>query len=151
MILILISHYYHQATRAEVTRGNHFWNRRNTVLTIYYARNSDTNAPDRGNQNKIVQKSWYPGKGLSRDWYKDKAVLITGCDSGLGYRCADLNLMEHLMDLVVHCIKDMDENSKANCSLKISAFIITCSLAVHCHSLGMVVIALCHTSTSNAG
>ena len=37
-----------------------------------------------------------------------------------------------------------------DCSLKISA-LITCSLAVHCHSLGMVVIALCHTSTSNAG
>ena len=26
-----------------------------------------------------------------------------------------------------------------------------CSLALHCHSLGMVVIALCHTSSSNAG
>ena len=25
------------------------------------------------------------------------------------------------------------------------------SLAIHCHSLGMVVIAMCHTSTSNAG
>ena len=30
-------------------------------------------------------------------------------------------------------------------------FKLKCSLALHCHSLGMVVIALCHTSSSNAG
>merc|ERR1719341_2914353 len=54
--------------------------------------------------------TWHLGESLGREWYQGKAVLITGCDSGLGY-----------------------------------------SLALHCHSLGMVVIALCHTSSSNAG
>jgi len=60
--------------------------------------------------DKILPKSWHLEESLGREWYQGKAVLITGCDSGLGY-----------------------------------------SLAVHCHSLGMVVIALCHTSSSEAG
>lgn len=59
---------------------------------------------------KLLQIPWPWSSKRRREWYKDKAVLITGCDSGLGY-----------------------------------------SLAIHCHSLGMVVIAMCHTSTSNAG
>ena len=39
-------------------------------------------------KDKLLPKSstWQLTKILSREWFEGKAVLITGCDSGLGYR-----------------------------------------------------------------
>lgn len=47
---------------------------------------------ENGLKDKLSPKSWpwHLAKSLSREWHQDKAVLITGCDSGLGYRCAAL-------------------------------------------------------------
>ena len=47
---------------------------------------------ENGLKDKLLPKSWpwHLEKSLSREWHQDKAVLITGCDSGLGYRCAAL-------------------------------------------------------------
>ena len=41
-----------------------------------------------GSGDKLSPKSWtwHLEESLSREWYHGKAVLITGCDSGLGYR-----------------------------------------------------------------
>jgi len=82
------------------------------ILLLWVIRHKDWLQVRLLGENGVLPKlwSWYRAKSLRREWYQGKAVLITGCDSGLGY-----------------------------------------SLALHCHSLGMVVIALCHTSSSNAG
>ena len=43
---------------------------------------------------KLLQIPWPWSSKRRREWYKDKAILITGCDSGLGYRWLNiLNLV----------------------------------------------------------
>ena len=135
---------------------------------------------ENGLKDKLLPKSWpwHLAKSLSREWHQDKAVLITGCDSGLGYRCAALTSAK-LISINFHFMqykKSTFQDIKSFC-IQCFQFLVasypvyscyslafldqfpkvqtksftSCSLAVHCHSLGMVVIALCHTSSSNAG
>ena len=43
---------------------------------------------EKGLKDKLLLTSWswHLTPSLSREWFQGKAVLITGCDSGLGYR-----------------------------------------------------------------
>jgi len=58
----------------------------------------------------LILRSWRCQNKIEEEWYQNKVVFITGCDSGLGF-----------------------------------------SFANHCHSLGMVVVAACHTANSTQG
>ena len=66
------------------------------ILLIWVIRHKDwlqaSLLGENGLKDKLLLKSWpwHLAKSLSREWHQDKAVLITGCDSGLGYRCAAL-------------------------------------------------------------
>lgn len=53
-------------------------------------------------ENGLLQKlwSWCWAKSLGREWYQGKAVLITGCDSGLGYRCAAITFAKFKINLI---------------------------------------------------
>ena len=63
------------------------------ILLLWVIRHKDWLQVRLLGENGVLPKlwSWYRAKSLRREWYQGKAVLITGCDSGLGYRCADLN------------------------------------------------------------
>ena len=59
------------------------------ILLLWVIRHKDWLQARLLGENEVLPKlwSWYRAKSLRREWYQGKAVLITGCDSGLGYRC----------------------------------------------------------------
>ena len=72
------------------------------ILLIWVMRHKDWLQVRLLGENGVLPKlwSWYRGKSLRREWYQGKAVLITGCDSGLGYRCAAITFAKFKINLI---------------------------------------------------